>query len=628
MGHQYGVVLVLVVGALLAQPGSDSLKGLAELHDPTAQLDFEAVASATVASTFDQLAGQVPGRRRMEGHHWVKFLIRSSGEEAARKVVLVDWPRIDEVVMYAASTTGFRSARSGSEVRFSERPLWGRELAFPVVVPPGEDTQVYLRFRTRSEFRAPISLLSQADFDRRRALGFVSVGGFGGAVLGLSVFSLLVFVRLRHRMYLLFALQMTGFLGWWLMALGWGGALDQGPIVMGLTFALCLDIWLFARLAFTRELIKLSALAPGWDRVLASIQLIGIPLFFVSQVWAPAWATLTGVLVPILLLGLEFLAGVEAYKRGSRLASWYLTATGALLSGLLSFLLIFVGVLSLGLPVSRIAIQLGALGELFGLALVLAESIREVTRERQQALQQVTMERLGALQGLVAGVTHEINTPLGALVSSAQSMQTVATRLTGLAGQGDAKAERALKALPALTSATVAGAQRISEFVQSLKLFAQLDEAEEQIHDLHEGLDSVLALLRPKLSPATRILTDYRGPKRVRCRPAAMNQVLMSVLENAGQAIGDEGTIQVRTTRAEGYLRLEVEDDGIGMTPEQVTAAFSPRLSATGARVKLGMGLSAARGILEQAHGRITLRSTKGRGTTVRIELPAETDQG
>lgn len=613
----------LLIGALAAQTVAEApeatVEGLEQLYDASGHLDFAAV-SATTSAELDFRPVSEGIFSAPPGVLWVR--LRLVSQVPSRHYVHLDWPRLDDVRLFTVVDDEVSEARSGANVSFMERPEYDRAIAFPVETRPAPGTQVFLRITTRSGLRAPLEVLSTSTYGKRRSVETLSAGLFAGAVLALSMFSLLVFVRLRRPMYVFFALHMLGFLGWWLLARGWGGALDLDARWALLGFTACFNLWLFARLAFTRALLGLEALAPDWDRSLFRVQYIALPLLFAAQLAAPSRAQLMAFVAPLFLLGLELSAGLVARRRRHPLASWYLVATGALLGGLLLGSFALLGRAEISLPLSRAAIQVGVLGELFGLAFLLAESIREVTRERQRALRQVEVERLGALQGLVAGVTHELNTPLGALVSSAQSLETVGERLAALEGKGDKRSDRALRALPSLTRAAMTGAGRISEVVQSLKLFAQLDEAEQQLYDLHEGLDSAIALLGPKLGEGIRFETRYEGPRQVPCRPAAINQVCMSILENAVQAVEGDGRIEVRTS-GQSSFRLEVEDDGIGMSPEQVSSAFTPRLSAPGARVKMGMGLSAARGIVEQAGGRIELRSTPGRGTTVTVELPA-----
>ena len=400
---------LLLASVLLFQPAAAAAEeseavpitqGLAEFHDPTGKLDIETLSSSAGASKFKDLLGPVPYRRRVEGHLWIRFHVHNPEARTVRRYVRVEWLRLGEVSFFAPTRRGIQRAKSGFVVPFSERPEWDRDIAFPVDLAPDERREVYLRVRTRAELRVPISVASERVHSRQRAFGSLSTGVFGGMLLGLSVFSIVVFLRLRHRMYLYFALHMIWFLIWWLLARGWGGALDLGAMLTAFLFGLSLDIWLFARLAFTRSLLRLDAIAPRLDRLLFGFQAVGIPLLFLSQVLAPAYAVLTGSLAPLLLLGLELYAGRVAVRAGSRLAPWYLVATTGLLAGLLLAFLILSGAIPLGLPTARWTIRLGALGELFGLAFVLAESIREVTRSRERALGQVEAERLRAANQL------------------------------------------------------------------------------------------------------------------------------------------------------------------------------------------------------------------------------------
>ncbi|MEL6183496.1 MAG: sensor histidine kinase, partial [Myxococcota bacterium] len=572
-------------------------------------------------SEVEALPGLVPNRRRLDGALWVRLRVENDTPEPTRKYLRVEWPRLSEIDFFAETSRGLRTGRSGWLRPFAERAEYGPEHVFPVELGPGEVQTIYLRIRSPFEIALPLRVVSEREQAGLRIRALLVAGLFAGMVLGLSIFSVLVFVRLRRPMYLYFAASMTTFLAWWLIGKGWGGAL--GALSTGTLWlmAIIINVWLIARIAFTRALLNTRVLAPQQDRILRAAQGL-VPLLLILQIVNPRVAALVSTASPVLLLGLELYAGVVALKNGSRLARWYLVATGSLMSGLVLAVLIFNGVLAVGLTVARIAIQFGILAELFGLAYALAEGIREVTRDKERVQRHAEMEQLGALHGLVAGVTHELNTPLGALRSAAQSMERAAERLTKAASEEQKEMQRVIRALPQVTAATLAGTERIDEVVRSLKRFAQLDASEQQVCDLHEGLESALTLLGPKLGSGVSVEKTYEGPREVTCRPAAMNQVFLSVLENAVAAVADAGTVRVVTQERGGRFSLLISDDGAGMAPSQLARLFSPKLGSRAGRVRMSMGMSTAKSVVDQHGGHIDVQSRLGEGTAVTIQIP------
>jgi len=234
---------------------------------------------------------------------------------------------------------------------------------------------------------------------------------------------------------------------------------------------------------------------------------------------------------------------------------------------------------------------------------------------------------------LVAGILHEMNTPLGALSSSTQTLERGLRRLRALvlpgAGRSDSReAEIAgtLAAAERLASVQAASGQRIREVVEGLRQFVALDRAELQVADARAGLETAVALIRPGLPPGVSVRLELPGrPIWVQCFPAKLNQVFLNLLKNAASAFegaSPEGEIVVSTRVRSGRLQLEVRDTGRGIEPERLPRLFELDFSRQGSRVKLSLGLPSSRGVVEAIGGTLRIDSELGRGTAVRIELP------
>jgi len=117
---------------------------------------------------------------------------------------------------------------------------------------------------------------------------------------------------------------------------------------------------------------------------------------------------------------------------------------------------------------------------------------------------------------------------------------------------------------------------------------------------------------------------DPRVPK-VALGSDECKQILINLIKNSLQAIGNDGTIVIRTGEAEerGRVVLEVADTGCGMDSETLSRLFDPFFTTKGDRGNTGLGLSVVYGIVNKYHGTITVESEEGQGTTMRIEMPA-----
>ena len=115
---------------------------------------------------------------------------------------------------------------------------------------------------------------------------------------------------------------------------------------------------------------------------------------------------------------------------------------------------------------------------------------------------------------------------------------------------------------------------RITTLVQSLRNFARLDEAEFQMADLREGLDSTLSLLHQQLVAGIAVHREYGEIPLTFCSPGQLNQVFMNVLRNAVQAIEGSGGITVVTREDAGDILVQVRDTGVGIPPERLGTIF------------------------------------------------------
>lgn len=183
-----------------------------------------------------------------------------------------------------------------------------------------------------------------------------------------------------------------------------------------------------------------------------------------------------------------------------------------------------------------------------------------------------------------------------------------------------------------LTASRIAGelhesVSRISDLVGAVKSYAYMDRGELVEIDLHEGLETTLAVLGHKLKH-TRIAVerDYdRELPKLLVRGAELNQVWTNLLDNAIDALGEEGTITIRTRRDDGCAVVEVADDGPGIPPEIVERIFDPFFTSKSVGAGSGLGLDVARRIVSDRHdGSLAVDSRPG-ATTFRVRLPIPT---
>jgi PAS domain S-box-containing protein len=263
------------------------------------------------------------------------------------------------------------------------------------------------------------------------------------------------------------------------------------------------------------------------------------------------------------------------------------------------------------------------------------EDLERTNKElRNTQSQLVQSEKMASLGQLVAGIAHEINTPIGALSSmhntQVRAYEKLSAELKSRFAEECAN-NRALKtSLQVMGDANdvIANAtQRVTTIVRRLRSFARLDEAELKTVDLHEGIEDTLTLIHHEIKHAITIKRDFGKLPPLSCFPGRLNQVFLNLLNNARQAIKDEGEIAIRTFMRGGRACIEISDTGSGIKPENLKKVFDPGFTTKGVGVGTGLGLSICFQIIADHQGEIKVASELGEGTTFTITLPTDLDK-
>lgn len=259
--------------------------------------------------------------------------------------------------------------------------------------------------------------------------------------------------------------------------------------------------------------------------------------------------------------------------------------------------------------------------ELGGANARLEQTLRDL-RATQTRLSQ--SEKMAALGNLVAGIAHEINTPLGAIGSNTDVFNRALRKLEAILSGPEVKQAVApvMAMLAELNDTNREACQRVSAILKNLRSFVRLDEAEWKFADLHEGIESTLTLAAHLARGRIEVVREYGDLPAVECRPGQINQVVMNLLVNAFQAIEGRGTVWVRTRRAGDEVTLEVEDSGSGIKPENLARVFEAGFTTKRVGLGTGLGLAITHRIVEDHGGRIRAECEPGRGARFVIQLP------
>lgn len=250
---------------------------------------------------------------------------------------------------------------------------------------------------------------------------------------------------------------------------------------------------------------------------------------------------------------------------------------------------------------------------------------------RQAQARLVQSQKMASLGRLVAGVAHEFNNPIGAVLSTSASTNGWLDRLEKeLARQppDPKRLERVLGRLRQSQGVITEGAERVTEVVQRLTAFARLDQAERKRADLDQCVDEALGLLPAEWDRHIELKRRRPDePLEVICFPARLNQALQGLLENALDALEDGGALSVSVAAREPWAEIVIEDKGRGIPAELMEQIFDPGFTTKSRGVGTGLGLAVAYQVMEDHNGRVKVHSEEGEGTTVTLRLPLDGEQ-
>lgn len=250
---------------------------------------------------------------------------------------------------------------------------------------------------------------------------------------------------------------------------------------------------------------------------------------------------------------------------------------------------------------------------------------REITEQRLVQAQLLMSDRMVSVGTLAAGVAHEINNPLAAVLANLDFLSRSVSKVTSESSSEVALFTEEMR--EPLQDAREA-AERVRQIVRDLKMFSRADDERSGPVDVQRAIESSLRMAWNEIRHRARLVKDYGVVPPVEGNDARLGQVFLNLIVNAAQAIpeghSESNEIRVITRPVDdGRVLVEIRDTGEGISPEILPRIFDPFFTTKPVGIGTGLGLSICYRIMTAMKGELKVESEVGKGTIFRVFLPA-----
>ena len=260
-----------------------------------------------------------------------------------------------------------------------------------------------------------------------------------------------------------------------------------------------------------------------------------------------------------------------------------------------------------------------------------AELTRLFRELQDKEAQLVHSEKMASLGQLVAGISHELNNPVSFLYANSKALEDYLQELQKLWAESALPEDsplhrdfgRIMTELQAIVKDNLQGSKSVKELVLDLRNFSRLDQAEWKKASLVQGVENSLKILKSQIPASIKIIKDFKADPLIYCNPGQMNQVFVNLIGNALQAVDEKkGKIVLRTFTDDKALLIQVQDNGKGISKENLPRIFEPFFTTKEVNKGTGLGLSISYSIVQKHGGRLTVESKEGQGSIFTVQLP------
>jgi signal transduction histidine kinase len=636
--------------------------GVEVLRDPGGALTFEEVRARERRGAFARLDPRRTNFCYASDTFWLAMTLRGVADRPTDAVIELSTTP-ERALLYVVGDDGRVAPpqESGTSLPFDRRPLAVTNVAFPITAPAGATLHLYLRVRSHDTMALDPLFWPRSTFEARQRSSMLLDGAYYGALLGLVLYNLFLFLGTADRNYLayvifeLFLIIYQGIADKYAFQYLWPRRPEWGAWT-GSVSAMAVAV---AGLAFADRFLGLRAAMPRVHRGFQTLIVLGAALIALN---------LAGALAPHAIVPAFVLTAVVTATCASAALAIARDRKALLFLGAWSFLFAGTTLAALGtLGVLQAsdwfrAIKIGSAMEATLMSLVLAHRIAALRRERERAQRELLalrtaeaealesrvrertrelaetveslhetraafarQDRLATVGRMVAGVVHEVGNPLNFLRGGVAEIDRGLRELAGErepSGPSRDALARSRRALDLVRG----GCEQIDRIIQNLRGYVRRDPPPAEITDVVAVLRATLALLDGTLRDGSvELVTDWQPVPAVLFIPGQLGQVLTNLIVNACEAMPAGGRLSIGCHYKAGLVQIVLRDTGPGVPLRLRENIFEPFVSGRSGGDNAGLGLYVSHEIVTHNGGTLWLaqrREGTGEGATFGLSLP------
>ncbi len=615
--------------------------------------------------------------------YWVRFDIKNLYPQIDDWLLEIEYPLLDSITFsYLDEDNRWVHQAFGDMYPFDQREWNARSFVIPLHLPDTITRTYYLKIKASGTMQFPMKISRIKSFHRSMMLSETYYGIFFGIMFLLIIYNIFIYFSLRdisYLYYVIFILSSTILLAF-ISGHIFQYLLKNSMLWCNKLYPSSIALTEFCIISFTRSFLNIKKYSPKLDKVLFYFQIFSVLLIFLLFFLDYYYSILVSIYTSQLYIICSLLSGIICYKRGNKAALLFILAFALYLLGGLSISLMGIGVIGKNI-ISRHGMEIGAMlnGVFLSLALInnyriskiekekatekiiqmrqkatllLEQRVKERTTviqdkneelEQQKKKLQITLnnlkdtqiqliqsEKMAALGGLVAGVAHEINTPIGISVTAASKLTEETAHMTELYKVNKiTRSEFKDYLLISSESAKLilSNMERTVLMIQSFKQVS-VDQSTSQLRKfkLKAYIQDIIRSLYPKLkNRGISITLEMDEHLELNSYPGAFSQIITNLVINSvthGFEKMKGGTIMISSKLINEELQLKYSDSGRGMSKETLSRIFEPFFT-TNKKLGTGLGMHIVYNLITQKfNGTIKCSSQINKGISVQIRIP------